>query len=429
MDIAAIAASSKRKAYMNIVFPLFIISIIAFVDRVNIGYAALTMNKDLGFTAQMFGLGAGIFFAGYVLFEIPGALLAEKYSPRMWIARIMITWGIVSGLMAFMTEPWEFYTIRFLLGAAEASLYPVIYATCIPRFFSAQERPRAIALLLTSTQFSNIIGAPLAGWLIGVPLYGLKGWQGLFVLEPIPAVIFGVIAYFWLADRPSQASWLNEDEKKYLTERFEKEVAAKAAVKHYSVLQAFSDKKVLKLCVTYFLWITGFWGFNYWMPSVLKAASGWSNMAIGWLVVPPMVISMIVMIWIGHSSSKTGEKRWHGASGMFIAAVGMLVGTMVSDATISYLCVCVVGIGVYMPFGVWWAYPTTFLSGSAAAGAIGLINSFGNIGGFVGPYVTGFLKDLTGTFTSAWIYLAFSMVLSGLLILTLKNEVPTDKVK
>lgn len=222
MDTSAVAASAKRKAYLNIVLPLFMISVVAYIDRVNIGYAALTMNKDLGFTAQMFGLGAGIFFAGYFLFEIPGALIAEKYSPRIWLARIMITWGAISGLMAFMHTAWQFYLIRFLLGAAEASLYPVIYATCIPRFFNARDRARAIALLLTSLQTSAIIGAPLAGWLLGVPLLGFKGWQGLFLIEAIPAIIFGVIVVFWMADHPRSARWLTDEEKQFLTEQFEK---------------------------------------------------------------------------------------------------------------------------------------------------------------------------------------------------------------
>ena len=429
MDVSAVAASAKRKAYINIVLPLFIISVIAYLDRVNIGYAALTMNKDLGFTAEMFGMGAGIFFAGYVLFEIPGALIAEKYSPKWWLARIMITWGLVSGLMAFMTTTWEFYVLRFLLGAAEASLYPVLYASCIPRWFSSKDRARAIALMLTSLQISGIIGAPLAGWLIGVSFLGFKGWQALFILEAIPAVVFAFVIVYWMADWPKDAKWLTQEEKDYLQGQYEKEYAAKTAVKHYTVLQAFADKEVLKLCLTYFFWVTGFWGFNYWMPTVLKAASGWSNLAVGWMIVIPMCISLAFMMFIGHSSSKRGEKRWHGAIGMFIGAIGLAVGTQVSDPYLSFICMCLAAIGVYAPFGVWWSYPTTFLSGPAAAGAIGLINSCGNIGGFVGPYLTGFVKDLTGSFTGAWLYLAFSLTCSGLLMLTFRTKLPTDNVK
>jgi len=425
VKVSDVAESARKKAYMNIILPVFLTSVIAYIDRVNIGYAALTMNKDMGFTAQMFGMGAGIFFAGYILFEIPGALIAEKYSPKFWLARIMITWGLVSGLMAFMTTAWQFYVIRFLLGAAEASLYPVIYASCVPRWFSAKDRARALALLLTSLQISGIIGAPLAGWLLGVPLFGLKGWQGLFILEAIPAIIFGFVIVYWMADWPKEARWLTEDEKKFLTEQYEREVAVKKAVKHYSLLEAFSNPEVLKLCLAYFLWITGFWGFNYWMPTVLKGVSGWSNLAIGWLVVIPMAFSLIAMLYIGHSSSKRGEKRWHGAIGLFIGAIGMGVGVFIKDPWISFCFVVLAGIGVYAPFGVWWSYPTTFLSGTAAAGAIGLINSCGNVGGFVGPYVTGYIKDATGSFVGAWVYLACSLTLGALLILTFKKQ-PTD---
>lgn len=428
MNVSNIEVSADRKAYIRIVLPLFIASVIAFIDRVNIGYAALTMNEDLGLTARMFGMGAGIFFAGYILFEIPGALIAEKYSPKIWLARILITWGLVSGLMAFMTAAWQFYVIRFLLGAAEASLYPVIYASCIPRWFSARDRARVIALLLTSLQVSGIIGAPLAGWLIGVPLFGLKGWQGLFILEAIPAVVFGFIIVYWMADRPGDAGWLTAEERGFLTARYEKEVAAKKAVRHYSLWEGLSNPEVLKLCLAYFLWITGFWGFNYWMPTVLKEVSDWSSLTIGWLVVVPMTISLLAMLYIGHSSSKTGEKRWHGAVGLFVAAIGMGIGVFIKDPWISFFFVILAGVGVFAPFGVWWSYPTTFLSGTTAAGAIGLINSCGNIGGFVGPYITGLIKDLTGSFVGGWVYLACSLALGGLLILTFKRQ-PTDLIE
>jgi sugar phosphate permease len=420
-DIAAVAASAKRKVYLNIVLPLMIASIIAYIDRINIGYAALTMNKDLGFDAKVFGLGAGIFFAGYVVFEIPGALLAEKYSPRMWLARIMVTWGLVCGLMAFIKSEREFFIARFLLGVAEASLYPVIYATFIPRWFPRRDRARAIALLLTSLQLSGIIGAPLAGWLLGVPVFGLKGWQGLFILEAVPAIAFGLLLPLWLADRPRDAKWLTPDEREYLTSLYEREVSAQNAAKHYTVLEAIADREVLKLCATYFLWITGFWGFNYWMPQVIKSISGWSNMAIGWLTILPMFCSLVFMLFIGHSSSKTGEKRWHGAACLLVGAVGLGVGAFISDPLLSLIPLTLSAMGVYGAFGVWWSYPTTFLSGAAAAGAIGLINSAGNIGGFVGPYITGWIKEKTGSFTGAWIYLAVSLVAAGLLILTLRK--------
>jgi len=421
-DVTAVEASALRKAYLNIVLPLFVISVIAYIDRVNIGYAALTMNADLGFDARVFGLGAGIFFAGYFLFEIPGALIAERYGPRLWLARIMISWGLVSALMAFMQTAWQFYLLRFLLGAAEASLYPVIYASCIPRWFAARDRARAIGVLLTSLQVAGIIGAPLAGWLIGIPVAGLAGWRALFLIEAVPAVIVGVVVIFWMADWPRDARWLTDAEKRFLTERYEREVAAKASARDYTVRQALKDREVLKLCLIYFLWITGFWGFNYWMPTVFKQVSGWSNIFIGQLFAVAMVISLLASVYTGHSSSKRDEKRLHGALHMFLAAVGVGAGGLVHSPWIYYAFLVLAAVGTYAPMSVWWSYPTTFLSGAAAAGAVGLINSVGNLGGFVGPYVTGWLQERSGSFAGAMLYLAASLALSGVLILTLKME-------
>jgi ACS family tartrate transporter-like MFS transporter len=427
MGDTSLAGSAERKAYRNVVLPLFIISVIAYVDRVNIGYAALTMNASLGFDARTFGMGAGVFFAGYFLFEIPGAIFAEKHSPRLWLARIMISWGVVSGLMAFMHSAWQFYLLRFLLGAAEASLYPVMYASCIPRFFPAGTRARAIAVLLTSLQVSGIVGAPLAGWLTGVSLFGLEGWQVLFLVEAVPAVVFGVIVAFWMADWPRDARWLTGPEKEHLTRQHEREIAAQAAIRRYSVLEALRDREVLKLCLTYFLWVTGFWGFSYWMPTVLKDVSGWSNSEVGQAFAVVMLASLLASVYTGHSSSKRNEKRWHGAGHMFLAAVGMGAAAFTRDPWTLLLCVTLAAVGTYAPMSVWWSYPTTFLSGAAAAGALGMINSVGNLGGFLGPFLTGWVRQTTGSFAAALLYLALSLAAAGLLILTLPKVPPEPR--
>jgi len=416
--------SLDRKRLWQVLLPLFLGSVIAYLDRVNLAYAALNMNQDLGFSASVFGLGAGIFFAGYVIFEILGALIAERWSARIWLARIMVSWGLASCLMAWVKSEWQFYGLRFLLGIAEASFYPVAYASVIPRWFTPAERPRAIAIMLTSLPVSAIIGSPLAGWILTWQSGGFKGWQLLFILESIPALVFGILLWFWLKDWPRDAPWLSPREKQELQDAYEKERAAKVARRPYTVWQAFSDREVLKLCLIYFLWITGFWGYNYWMPTVLQEASGWSSIRIGWMIVIPMSLALVGMLWVGHSSARSGEKRWHGAIPMFLAAVGMGIGPFCSSALASFACVCLAGIGVYSAFGVWWSYPTTFLSGAAAAGAIGLINSCGNIGGFLGPYVTGLFKDLTGTVQSAYGLLALSLFVAGLLMLKLSSTPP-----
>jgi predicted MFS family arabinose efflux permease len=411
--------SARRKAYRHVVLPLFLTSTVAYLDRVNISYAALTMNADLGFDPRVFGVGAGIFFAGYFLFEVPGALVAERYSPRLWLARIMVSWGLVSALMAFMRTAWQFYLLRFLLGAAEASLYPVLYASWIPRFFAARDRARAIAVLLTSLQVSAVVGAPLAGWLTGVPLFGLAGWQVLFLVEAVPALLLGVAVAFWLPDGPREARWLTPDERELLCAQREREAAAQAAVRGYTVLQALGDRQVLKLCLIYFLWITGFWGFSYWMPTVLKEVSGWSNGAIGRTIAAAMLVSLLASLYTGHSSSRRNERRWHAAVHLFIAAVGMAGGAFARDPWPFCAFLLLAAVGTYAPMSVWWSYPTTFLSGMAAAGAVGLINSMGNLGGFVGAYVTGWARQATGSFAFALLYLALSLAVAGLLVLTL----------
>jgi len=410
------------KRLVHVLLPLFIASVIAYLDRVNLAYAALQMNADLGFSATVYGMGAGIFFAGYVLFEIPGALIAERWSARIWLARIMITWGLFSGLMALVRTEWQFYAVRFLLGAAEASFYPVAYATVIPRWYTAAERPRALALLLTSLPISAIIGSPLAGWLLSQDALSLRRWQLLFLVEAVPALVFGVIILFWLKDRPREAAWLTEAEKTQLTGAYEEEVARKLAQRKFTLWEALCDPEVLKLCLVYFLWITGFWGYNYWLPTVLKEASGWSTIRIGWMIVIPMGLALAGMLAVGYSSARTGEKRWHGALPMFLAALGMGLGPLFHDPGWKFVCLCLAGIGVYSAFGVWWAYPTTFLSGAAAAGAIGLINSCGNVGGYLGPYVTGAIKEATGTFRAADVFLACSLLAAGLLMLTLRRK-------
>jgi MFS transporter, ACS family, tartrate transporter len=410
------------KRSMHILLPLFIGSVIAYLDRVNIAYAALTMNKDLGFTAEIFGMGAGVFFVGYILFEVPGALIAERWSPRIWLSRIMVTWGITSALMAFIHNHWQFYLVRFLLGGAEASFYPVAYASVIPRWYTPSERPRAIAAMLTSLQVSAIIGSPLAGWILGISAFGLKGWQILFIAEALPAFIFGIVLFLWLADWPREVRWLHEEEKMALTREYECDLERKKALGSFTVMQAMRNPEVLKLCLIYFLWISGFWGFNYWMPTALRDVSGWSTLSIGWAVVIPMTLSLIGMLLIGYSSSRSGEKRWHGAIPMFLAAAGMGIGTFIQHPIVNLAFICVTAVGIYGAFGVWWSYPTSFLSGIAAAGAVGLINSCGNIGGAVGPYLLGFVKNTTGSFHLAYVLLALLLLAAGLLMLTLGRQ-------
>ena len=248
------------------------------------------------------------------------------------------------------------------------------------------------------------------------------------MVEAIPAVVLGIIVVFWMADWPAQANWLDPQEKKFLAEQYAHEQAAKAAVKNYNVGQALFDPEVWKLCLAYFLWITVFWGFTYWMPSVLKELSGWSNAFIGQVFAAAMLVSLVASAYTGHSSSKRNEKRWHGALHMFLAAIAIGAGAFVHAPWPYSLLMTMAAVGTYAPMSVWWSYPTTFLSGSAAAGAIGLINSMGNLGGFAGPYITGWIKNTTGSFDGAMVYLSLSLAAAGLLMLTMRRRIRENSI-
>lgn len=414
-------ARLRRKRDLRIILPVFLVSIIACIDRVNIAYAALTMTQDLDWiTPEIFGAGAGIFFMGYLLLEIPGALIAARFSAAKWIARIMFTWGLVCIFMAFMQTQTEFYLCRFLLGASEASLYPVIYSVLFARWFSERERARANSLMLTSLLISTIIGAPLAGFLLQTSFFGMHGWQELFILEALPALLFAVFFFYFVKDKPDQVSWLSAEEKEYLNRQYEEEQARMQRVKKYTIFQAFSDPKVLKLCFIYFMWVIGFWGFNFWMPTVLKGLSGWSTGFLGGAIAIPMTAALLVQVIIGKTSTKTGDKVWHVALALFVGAVGLGLSPFADDMYTALFLVCLSAIGIYAAMGVWWTIPTSFLSGSAAAGSVALINSCGNLGGWVGPYMMGWLKTETGSFDTGYFLMALFMFVAALTVLTIQ---------
>ncbi len=416
-------ASLKRRRDLRIVLPVFLVSIIACIDRVNVAYAKLTMTQDLPWiTPEVFGAGAGIFFVGYLIFEIPGSLVAAKFSATKWIARIMFTWGLVCVAMAFMTTQFHFYLCRFLLGASEASLYPVIYSVLFPRWFTAGERSRATSLMLTSLLLSNIIGAPLAGVLLETSFFGMHGWQELFILEAVPALAFAVFFFFGVKDRPDQVSWLSVAEKKYLTDNFNAEQARMQGRKKYTVLKAFKDPKVLKLCLIYFLWVVGFWGFYFWMPTVLKELSGLSTSLLGGAIAIPMTAALVVQVILGHTSTRTGDKVWHVAGALFVGAVGLACSPHAGSLGMALFLVCLSAIGIHAAMGIWWTIPTTFLTGPAAAASVALINSCGNIGGWVGPNMMAWVKTTTGSFDLGYYIMGAFMLLSGLLVLTIKYK-------
>ena len=421
-------AHLDRMRKWHIIFPVFLVSVIAFLDRVNIAYAGMTMTQQLDWlTPEVFGAGSGMFFLGYFFFEIPGSLVAARFDACKWIARIMFTWGLVCGLLAFMQNSWQFYLFRFLLGACEASLYPVIYAVLFPRWFLAKERAAAISLMLTSLLIAAIIGSPIAGILLEFRILGFEGWQCLFLIEAIPALVFTFVFLFWVKDRPDKVSYLTPLEKEYLNTTIAAEEAAKESVKKYTIWQSLTDKQVWRLCVIYFTWITGFWGFNFWMPQVLKGVSGWSPSLVGFAIIFPMGAALIAQVLVGKSSSKTGEKRWHVAGCMFLGAVGLICAPFIHDGLLSLIFVSITAIGVYAPMGTWWSVPTTFLTGASAAGATALINSIANLGGYVGPYMLGVIKQNTGSTDGGYFALGAMLIISGLVMLTLPKKTAIEE--
>jgi len=421
--LSDVGRRTRRRIAWRLLPFLFLLYFIAYLDRVNVGYAGLEMSHKLGFTDRVFGLGAGIFFAGYFLFEIPGALIVERWSARRWIARILITWGFVTTLVALIQTPMQFYGARFLLGVAEAGFFPgiIVYLT---HWFRHEDRARAGALFMTAIPVANVMGSPLAGWLLGVHWFGIPGWRWLFLLEGIPAVLLGITTLFYLTDWPHQANWLPPEEQEWITGELQREKEAKSATAGaWTIRRALGNREVILLALIYFLALIGLYGFNFWFPTILKRATGLPNLTVTLLAALPYLLGVVAMLWNGWHSDRTSERRWHTAvilalCGVFMAlAVGFQANLWVGLGLLVLSGACTTA---FMPS--FWALPTAMLSESAAAASIGLINSVGGLGGFVGPYFVGYLRTLTGSFSFSLIFLIAALFLSAALILTLRIE-------
>ncbi len=415
-------AERARLRIMRRILPfVFLLYIIAFLDRVNVGYAALEMTKDLGFTPEVYGFGAGIFFVGYVLLEIPGTLLVERWSARRWIGRIMISWGIVAVLMGFIHTATQFYWARFVLGAAEAGFFPGIIVY-LSHWFRHEDRSKAVALFMAALPFSNLIGSPLSGVILGVNWLGLAGWRWLFIVEGIPAFIAGMITIFYLTDWPHQARWLPADEREWITAELEREKHRKKADRSYSIVEALTDRKVILLTLAYFFVITGLYGVNFWMPTIIKQLSGLPNLLVTFIAALPYAVALASMLVVGWSSDRTNERRWHTALPMVAASVGLLLSAALQSGVLfSVAAFCLAVAGLHAHFPGFWALPTSFLGGTAAAAAIGLINSVGNLGGFVGPYLVGYFVTRTNSFFAGMLFLSLSTLLAAGCILALRQ--------
>lgn len=423
-SLAEIEHSTVRKVSKRLIPFLFLCFAISILDRLNISFAALQMNESLGFSNEVYGLGAGIFFIGYFLLEVPGGALMTKFGARRWISRIMVSWGIISGLTAFVTTPFEFYVVRFLLGVAEASFFPCM-AWYLSNWYQTKHHAKALAGFMAAIPAASALGSPISGYLLTVDLFGFHGWQNLFIIEAIPSVILGVIVYFYLTDKIEDAKWLEEDEKQWLSTIKDKEEALKRKKKNVSFLQALKERDVLILSLAYFCFIAGYYGIIMFLPTLLHELSGtMTTSALGWLIGFMYLLAAITMVGVGRNSDKKQERRFHAAIPIVISACSLLLSVYVSEINITLTIIIFTislcgAYGAYTPF---WAIPPSYLSGPAVAAGIALINSVGNLGGFVGPYMVGALNSFTGSYTFSMFTLAGFMILSSIIITTLVKQ-------
>jgi ACS family tartrate transporter-like MFS transporter len=398
---------------------------LAYLDRVNLGFAAITLIPDLKFTPLIFAWGAGIFFIGYFIFEIPSNLALEKFGASRWIARIMVSWGIISALMATVSGETSFYVLRFLLGVAEAGFFPgiILYLTY---WYPAEYRARFMAAFGIAVPLSTVIGAPISGLLLGLDsAMGLKGWQWLFILEGIPSVLLGLVTWFYLTDKPEKADWLTAEQKAWLASKLEAERAAKEAVGQFSLGQALASPKVIALCVVYFGFVGALYGMQFWLPQIVKAF-GLTNAQTGFVTAIPYVFGTIAMIvWSRHSDA-TRERIVHVGAPLLVTAVALGICGYVTDPTLTMVVLTVAAVGVFCCFAVFWTLPTAWLSGTAAAGAIALINSVGNLAGFGGPYLVGWVKDATGSADKGLLVLALLPLVAGLVVFLGSHDTKTE---
>jgi ACS family tartrate transporter-like MFS transporter len=414
-----------RKVTLRIVPFVMLLYFIAFIDRVNIGFAALTMNKDLGLSPTVFGVGAGIFFLGYFLFEVPSNLVLDKVGARIWIARVMITWGMISGAMAFVQGPNSFYALRFLLGAAEAGFFPGIILY-LSYWFPARQRAAVTAIFMAAAPLSTVLGSPVSGALLEMHgLLGLSGWQWMFIIEAVPALILGVMVLFYMTDRPEKAKWLRDDERNWLVATMNAESAKKAGTASHSVWRGLADPRVIALSLVYFGTSAGLYTLGIWAPQIIKEF-GLSSLQVGFLNALPGIVAIVAMlVWARHSD-RSGERTWHVVGACLLASLGLVLAGFAGSVLAVLLALTLVNIGISSAKPPLWSMPTMFLSGSAAAAGIAAINSIGNLGGFVGPAMIGWIKDLTGSFQGGLFFVAALLVLSAVLPLILARSQRTS---
>jgi ACS family tartrate transporter-like MFS transporter len=408
----------QRKLILKVswrLLPLIVVCyLVNYIDRTNVSFAALTMNKDLGLSAYMYGWGAGIFFFGYAFFEVPSNMVLQRVGARLWIARIMITWGIISGLMATAKGPVSFLVLRFLLGVAEAGFFPgmIFYLT---HWFPSAVRARAISILYVAIPVSNALASIISGAILGMDgTLGLRGWQWIFIIEAIPAVLLAFVVLKLMTDRPALAAWLNPEQREWLEGELQAERHRVESAGRLTMLQALTDPRVLVLSAIYLTSVTAGYGVVFFLPQIVKGF-GLSNLMTGFVTAIPYAIGTIGLVLWGYSSDRRKERRWHLIISTALAAVGLLCAGWLTHSFWAIVAMSVFMVGIYGSRPTFWPLPSVFLTGAAAAVGMALINSIGNLGGYFGPMMVGWIKDSTKSFEMALYFLAACALLSAVI--------------
>jgi ACS family tartrate transporter-like MFS transporter len=416
MDRDKARQSAIGKAARRLIPFLCLCYVVNFLDRVNVSFAALAMNQDLGFSPSVYGAGAGIFFIGYILFEIPSNLALQRFGARIWIARIMISWGLVASAMALVHNETSFYVMRFLLGVAEAGFFPgiILYLTY---WFPAAERARIVSLFMAAVPLATVVGGPVSGALLELHgLGGLKGWHWLFLIEGVPAVVLGVIALKFLDDRPEDARWLTAEERRALAETLASEAKATRETGYAGLGQALTRPRVLVLGLIYFCIVVGLYGIGFWMPQVIQTY-GLDPLKIGFLTAIPYLFAAIAMVMWGARSDRAKERILHVALPLLLGGAAFAWSAFTGPLWLTMVALTLATLGIYAAIGTFWSLPTAILTGTGAAAGLALVNSIGNLGGLAGPSIVGVIKQTTGSFTVALLFLAGALLLGAVIAL------------
>src|SRR3954465_9707522 len=419
---------TMRKVAARLMPVLLVLYVIAYLDRVNVTFAQDKLQEDLGFSGAVYGFGAGVFFIGYFLFEVPSNLALHKFGARKWMARIMVTWGLISACTALVNSAETFYLVRFLLGIAEAGFFPGMILF-LSYWFPGRERAKAVGFFMSAIAISYAIGAPISGGVMSVfdGVAGLEAWQWLFILEAIPALVVAGFVLWYLDDGPEDATWLADDEKRWLADRLSQEEEVRLARERHSVLDALKDPRVLLFGLLYFCMVVNVYGLSFWVGEIVDKVGGLSDVGKGFVTAIPYTVAIVGMVLISRRSDRTGDRKGHVSVCLALGAVAFIVSTVVSPVA----AIAMLAVGLFFLLGihpVFWAMPAAFLSGAAAAAGIALINSIGNLGGFVGPYLVGLVKDATGSTDGGLLVLACILVLGSFLATRVTHDPATEVV-